>query len=143
MAYDAGACSAANALAVRQRGYHYLLGLKGNQPDLLREARRWLGNRTDVDATARTSSAGIRLFVGRIAARRQRPITLENPRATVVVAMPHRIAHTLLTLFRSVTQRSDERRHTPWKRLINSVFRTLIGSDLSTLADLQRHPVPV
>ena len=44
--YDAGACSAANGLKVRQSGYHYLFGLKGNQPELLREAKQWLGDRT-------------------------------------------------------------------------------------------------
>jgi len=73
----------------------------------------------------------------------KRPIIVENPRGTVVVAMLRRIAYTLLTLFRSVTQRSDERRHTPWKKLIQSVFRTLIASDQSTLAGLRRHPIPV
>jgi hypothetical protein len=41
--YDAGACSAPNALAVLQRGCHHLLGLKGNQADLLGAARQWLG----------------------------------------------------------------------------------------------------
>ena len=33
--YDAGACSEANARAVRDRGLHYLFGLKGSQPTLL------------------------------------------------------------------------------------------------------------
>jgi hypothetical protein len=53
------------------------------------------------------------------------------------------IACTLLTLFRSVTQRSDERRNTPWKKLIQSVYRTLMGSDQSTLAGLRRYPIPL
>lgn len=213
--YDAGACSAANALAVRERGYHYLLGLKGNQPELLREAQQWLGNKADADATSEDIERGHpvirRLYLGRattgpdgwehirtvlrvvsekqdvlgrvtteeryfiaslpssrlspdqwlLVIRRhwgvetahqildvsfkedKRPIILDNPRATVVAAMLRRIAYTLLTLFRSVTQRSDERRHTPWKKLINSVFRTLMGSDQTTLAGLRRHPVPV
>jgi hypothetical protein len=214
--YDAGACSAANALAVRDRGYHYLLGLKGNQPDLLREAQQWLGNKTDVDATSEDIERGYRLIrrlylgqattgpdgwehirtvlrvvsekldaSGRVTATEERyfiaslpscrlkpdqwllvirrhwgvetahqvldvsfkedrhPIILENPRATVVVAMLRRIAYTLLTLFRSVTQRSDERRNTPWKKLIKSVYRTLMGSDQSTLAGLRRYPIPL
>jgi hypothetical protein len=38
------------------------------------------------------------------------------------VAILRRIAYTLLTLFRSVTQRSDERRSAPWKRLMLEVF---------------------
>lgn len=215
VSYDAGACSASNARAVRQRGYHYLFGLKGNQPELLREAQQWLGNKTDADATSEDIERGHpvirRLYLGQattgpegwehirtvlrvvsekqdalgrasteeryfiaslpssrltadqwlLAIRRhwgvetahqvldvsfkedERPIILENPRATVVVAILRRVAYTLLTLFRSVTQRSDQRRHTPWKKLINSVFRTLIGSDQSTLAGLRPHPVPV
>ncbi|MBN1605471.1 MAG: hypothetical protein JW940_02505 [Polyangiaceae bacterium] len=55
--------------------------------------------------------------------------------------MLRRIAYTLLTLFRSVTQRSDDRRHTPWKKVISSVFRTLVASGQSTLAGLQPHPL--
>jgi predicted transposase YbfD/YdcC len=213
--YDAGACSAANAQAVRQRGYHYLFGLKGNQPELLREAKQWLGDRTDADAISEDIECGRlvirRLYIGqattgpdgwehlrtvlRVVSEKQdtlgqvtteeryfvgslpscrlkadqwllvvrrhwgveiahqvldvafkedkRPIIRENPRATVVVAMLRRIVYTLLTLFRSVTQRSDERRHTPWKKLINSVFRTLIGSHQATLTGLRRHPLLV
>jgi hypothetical protein len=43
ISYDAGACSAANAQAVRDLELHYLFGLKGCQPSLLTEARRVLG----------------------------------------------------------------------------------------------------
>jgi hypothetical protein len=214
--YDAGACSAANAQAVRQRGYHYLLGLKGNQPELLREAKQWLGDRIEPDATSEDHERGHwmsrRVYLGQattgpdgwehirtvlrvvsekrdawgrvtaceeryfiaslpscrltaeqwlLVVRRhwgvetahqvldvafkedQHPIILENPRATVVVAMLRRIAYTLLTLFRSVTQRSDERRHMPWKKLIKSIFRTLVASGQSTLAGLRPHPLLV
>jgi hypothetical protein len=45
-----------------------------------------------------------------------------NPRGALVVAILRRIAYTLLTLFRSVTQRSDERRSAPWKRRMLEVF---------------------
>ena len=214
--YDAGACSAANALAVRQRGYHYLLGLKGNQPELLQAAQQWLGDRTDADATSEDIEGGYlvtrRVYLGqattgpegwehirtvlRVVSEKQdaqgrvlsseeryfiaslpssrltakqwslivrrhwgvetahqvldvafkedkRPIILENPRATVVVAILRRIAYTLLTLYRSVTQRSEQRRNMPWKKLIKSVYRTLIAAGQSTLAGLRRHPVPV
>ena len=68
-----------------------------------------------------------------------RPIIVENPRATVVVATLRRITYTLLTLFRSVTQRSEEKRTMPWKRLIRSVLRTLTAADERTLAGLRRH----
>ncbi|MEO8904343.1 MAG: hypothetical protein ABI488_18415, partial [Polyangiaceae bacterium] len=49
-----------------------------------------------------------------------------NPRAALVVAILRRIAYTILALFRSVTQRSDERRAVPWKTLISDVFFALI-----------------
>ena len=42
-----------------------------------------------------------------------------SPRAAVVVAILCRIAYTMLALFRSVTQRSDERRATPWQTLMD------------------------
>ena len=214
--YDAGACSAANATVVRQRGYHYLLGLKGNQPELLREARLWLGDRTDTDAMSedierghtvrrtvylgqattgpegwehirtilrvvsekrdahgRVVSTEERYFVSSLPSSRltgqqwllvvrrhwgvetahqvldvafeedDRPIIVENPRATVVVATLRRIAYTLLTLFRSVTQRSDEQRSMPWKELMRSVSRTLAAADQRTLAGLRRHAIVV
>jgi hypothetical protein len=48
-----------------------------------------------------------------------------NPRAALVVAILRRIAYTLLALFRSVTQRSDERA-VPWKALIADIFFALI-----------------
>jgi len=38
-----------------------------------------------------------------------------------------RLGFNLLGLFRSVTQRSSERRQTPWKDLMRSVYNTLIG----------------
>lgn len=49
-----------------------------------------------------------------------------NPRAALVVALLRRIAYTLLTLFRSVTQRSDDRRVMPWKSLISELAFALV-----------------
>ena len=43
---------------MRQQGYHYLLGVKGNQPVLLHEARLWLGKRTDADAISEDMERG-------------------------------------------------------------------------------------
>jgi hypothetical protein len=51
-----------------------------------------------------------------------------NPRAALVVAILRRIAYTILTLFRSITQRSDERRHVPWKELLEDVFFALVSA---------------
>ena len=50
-----------------------------------------------------------------------------NPRAALVVAILRRTAHTILGLFRSVTQRSEERRCAPWKALLEDVFFTLVS----------------
>jgi hypothetical protein len=60
----------------------------------------------------------------------------QNPRGMLVVALLRRIAYTLLTLFRTVTQRSDERRTTPWRRLlrdIDSALRTATKEQLEGL----------
>jgi hypothetical protein len=42
-----------------------------------------------------------------------RPWVLENPRLTLVVMILRQIGYTLLTVFRSITQRSDDRREEP------------------------------
>jgi len=52
------------------------------------------------------------------------------PRAALVVAILRRIAYTMLALFRSVTQRSDERRAIPWDTLMTDFFVTLISTEL-------------
>lgn len=49
-----------------------------------------------------------------------------HPRAALSVAILRRIAYTLLTLFRSVTQRSEKRRQVPWKRLMRDVLFALV-----------------
>jgi len=54
VAYDAGACSLANATATRDRGTHYMFCLRDNQPELCAEARRILGSKP-VSAAAETS----------------------------------------------------------------------------------------
>ena len=51
-----------------------------------------------------------------------RPWIEANPRGALVIAILRRIAYTILTLFRSVTQRSDERRDVPWKTLLGEIF---------------------
>ena len=49
------------------------------------------------------------------------------PRATVAVIALRRIACTMLTLFRSVTQRSQERRGMPWRDLVRAVYNAMIS----------------
>lgn len=64
-----------------------------------------------------------------------------HPRAAFVVAILRRIAYTLLSLFRSVTQRSDERRSVAWKALMADVFFALVTTTSEQLEGLRRHRV--
>ena len=57
------------------------------------------------------------------------------PRAALVVAIMRRIAYTMLALFRSVTQRSDERRATPWQTLMTDLLVALITTTDNELRD--------
>jgi len=66
-----------------------------------------------------------------------------NPRGSLVVAILRRIAYTILTLFRSITQRSEERRHVPWKAILDDVFFALVSAtdaDLGPCAALAEGP---
>lgn len=51
----------------------------------------------------------------------EHPWIESEPRAALVVAVIRRIVYTMLTLFRSVTQRSDERRAVPWRSLLDDI----------------------
>jgi len=57
------------------------------------------------------------------------------PRAALVVAILRRIAYTMLALFRSISQRSDERRATPWQTLMTDLFVALITTTEHELRD--------
>ena len=52
----------------------------------------------------------------------------QAPQGTLVVLLLRRLAYNLLTLFRSVTQRSDERRAMPWKQLMGWIEWTLLAA---------------
>ena len=54
----------------------------------------------------------------------KRPFILQ-PHGMLVVMLLRRIAYNLLSLFRSVTQRSVQKKKTPWKTLINDVLLML------------------
>lgn len=64
------------------------------------------------------------------------------PRATVAVAILRRIAYNIMTLFRSVTQRSDSKRHAPWRQLLLDVYLTLATATADDLFGLRRHTLP-
>jgi hypothetical protein len=57
---------------------------------------------------------------------------------TVVVMLLRRIGYNLLALFRSVTQRSEERRQMPWKDLVRRVYNTLIAATAVDTEGLRR-----
>jgi len=62
-----------------------------------------------------------------------------NPRAALVVALLRRIAYTLLALFRSVTQRTDERRAVPWKTLMSELAFALVTTTDDELRERTQH----
>jgi hypothetical protein len=67
----------------------------------------------------------------------ERPWIVNDANGALAVLILRRVVYTLLTLFRSVTQRSEEKRAMPWKQLLKWVERTLTGADLSTLSGLR------
>jgi len=54
------------------------------------------------------------------------PWIVNDARGALVVLILRRVAYTLLTLFRCVTQRSEDRRAMPWKDLMGWIFRTTL-----------------
>jgi hypothetical protein len=66
------------------------------------------------------------------------PWLTTHPRGALVIVVLRRIAYTLLTLFRSVTQRSTERRLMPWKQLLGHIFLCLVTATAAQLDGLRR-----
>ena len=62
----------------------------------------------------------------------------QNPRATVVVMVLRRIAYTLLTLWRSVTLRSDENRTRPWRNIMRDILLCLVTTTTEQLRSQHR-----
>jgi hypothetical protein len=67
-----------------------------------------------------------------------RPWIRTDPNGMLVMMLLRRIAYTLLSLFRSVTQRSEEKRNEPWRRSMQKVRNTLVGAEARTVAGLRR-----
>jgi hypothetical protein len=61
-----------------------------------------------------------------------------DPKGALIVALLRRIALNLLVLFRSVTQRSDERRAIPWADLIRHVWLALVRTTADDLRAIPR-----
>lgn len=64
-----------------------------------------------------------------------------DPRGMFVVLLLRRLAYNMLALYRSVTQRSDERRQTPWKTVQRWVYNTLIKAQADDIAGLRTRKV--
>jgi hypothetical protein len=211
---DAGMCSEANASAVRDHGWHYLMGLKLTQPELHREAVRLLGSlpAEAVEESTREMAGGFivvrrlyrtpemarylewshlhtvlrvqslkldpktgavveeedRYFVSSLDSTRltakqwllavrlhwgvennchntwdtafaedDRPWITADPRGALNVMLLRRVAYNIMALFRSVTQRSDVRRETPWRNVIRAFYDTLITATDSDIEGLR------
>jgi predicted transposase YbfD/YdcC len=61
-----------------------------------------------------------------------------DARGVVVFMLLRRIAYNLLALFRSVTQRAEERRATPWRNMLEWVYRMLIATARADVQGLRR-----
>jgi hypothetical protein len=60
-----------------------------------------------------------------------------DPQGMVVVMLLRRLAYNILALYRGVTQRSDERRQTPWKDLVRWFYNALIAATAADVAALR------
>lgn len=60
-----------------------------------------------------------------------------DPKGMVVVMLLRRLAYNIMALFRGVTQRSEERRQTPWKDIVRWFYNALIAATASDVADLR------
>lgn len=60
-----------------------------------------------------------------------------DPKGAMNVMLLRRLAYNMLALFRSVTQRSEENRMTPWRDILRWVYNTLIGAQETDLAGLR------
>jgi hypothetical protein len=56
----------------------------------------------------------------------------------LVTAILRRVAYTVLSLYRAVTQRSVEKRQQPWRRLLDLIRDALIASSEATVAALRK-----
>jgi hypothetical protein len=67
----------------------------------------------------------------------QHPWIEASPKGTVAVMLLRRIAYNIATLFRSVTQRSEDKRSTPWKDLLRWFYNAFIAASADQLVGLR------
>jgi len=66
-----------------------------------------------------------------------RPWITNDPQGTLVVMLLRRMAFNMLALFRSVTQRSEEKRRTPWKDIMRWMHHAAVGIEVQELCSLR------
>jgi hypothetical protein len=65
------------------------------------------------------------------------PVIEQDPRGVATMMVLRRIAYTLLTLFKNVTQRSEKARSVTWRDLLASVWMTLVAATQEQLDKLR------
>ena len=73
----------------------------------------------------------------------ERPWIESEPRAALAVLLLRRIAYNLLSLFRSVTQRSDEHRAMPWRTLIGYLHHAFVVGTFDDIDGLRARSAPL
>lgn len=68
------------------------------------------------------------------------PFMPSSPKGSLNVMLLRRIAFNLLALFRGVTQRSVEKRATPWATLFDNLFIALVSASAETVEGLRVRP---
>ena len=66
------------------------------------------------------------------------PWIVNDPNGALAVLVLRRVAYTLMTLYRSVSLRSDDNRVVPWKRLMRWLYDTLIAASETALSNLRK-----
>ncbi len=61
-----------------------------------------------------------------------------DPKGMVAIMLLRRLAYNIMAYYRSVTQRSDDKRRTPWKTMIRQFHNTLIKADAADLAGFRQ-----
>lgn len=70
-----------------------------------------------------------------------RPWIKNDPKGTLVVMLLRRMAFNMLALFRSVTQRSAEKRRTPWRDIMRWMHTAVVGIEMQELSSLRARKI--
>ncbi len=74
----------------------------------------------------------------------EHPWIENDSQGRLVVMLLRRMAYNLMALFRSVSQRAEERRQTPWKEVMRWLYNALLVVDELQISTLrQRNPIAV